>query len=382
MRILLTFIFLAFACLATTAQVSIKDLGDRIVVYEGRSIKARFDKSNVSGVRSLGTDGIIIDGGAVFGKSYSFNFSAVDTAGFVRGNPDILYPPLTSRDNTRKWILVAVGQLVWGGASDGGASDGNGIYTGSGEMSGTSIVDLGGYSVKFTGTTGQVTIGTGNGNYLEVANGGSILKSDNKLTITSPRITFGGITAGWVPAATQTDAFGSFLLGFNNSTGDWFRAPGPTWFSLVNIGNTVGTAVTDLALTAGTDVLVVPGTTTLSDQGNAFSVASAGVVARSGTAANGQPLEIEASVSFVPASTAVYELTIGIDGVYESTYPEVGGNGFAESVTCVAGETCPLTAKAHSYGLEPGVTISVGMNTTVSNTVNIRRYSLSGKIIK
>ena len=87
MRILLTFIFLAFACLATTAQVSIKDLGDRIVVYEGRSIKARFDKSNVSGVRSLGTDGIIIDGGAVFGKSYSFNFSAVDTAGFVRGNP-------------------------------------------------------------------------------------------------------------------------------------------------------------------------------------------------------------------------------------------------------------------------------------------------------
>lgn len=269
-------------------------------------------------------------------------------------------------------LVLPVSELV------SGAGGGDGIYGGSGSLPNSVVVDQAGFFIDFQGGYFRA----GDVDRLESNADGIVIKSVQKIEFDAPRITFGGNSAQWVPAATQTDAFNSFLLGFNNSTGDWFRAPGPTWFSLVNIGNTVGTAVTDLALTAGTDVLVVPGTTTLSDQGNAFSLVSPGVVARSGTAANGQPLEIEASVSFVPASTAVYELTIGIEGVYASTYPEGGGNGFAESVTCVAGETCTLTAKAHSYGLEPGVTISVGMNTTVSNTVNIRRYSLSGKIIK
>lgn len=260
-----------------------------------------------------------------------------------------------------------------------GAAGIGGIYGGPGSIPSDVPVDLNNYLLSFS--AGRVSIGTDHN--LESGAGSTKVTSTAEIEFHAPTISFKSNAANWVPAASSADVFNGFSLGFNSSSGNWFRAPGPN-YQTFSYSEPLASGGASIALTAGTvSQLPVPATSYIAGIGNLLDNAlPAGTI--TADADIGFPVEISGIVTFIPASTGIYELVVGINDNYVlESFGSFSSRRMSGVATCTAGQICTLVSTTILRGTIPaGTTFDLGLNTTVSNTVNSKRMYLKAQLIK
>ena len=124
----------------------------------------------------------------------------------------------------KTWTLLAAlllsvfvsGQGVTQSIGGVGGSDGNGIYSGSNQLSSPTVVTQSGFRMTFTG--GQFI--AGDSTIVEIDQGKLSLIAPQEIKFHAPLVTFGPNASEWVPELAP-----DYLVGFDVTTGDWRRWP-------------------------------------------------------------------------------------------------------------------------------------------------------------